>query len=216
MLSGVDIMSQTLSRRFTLWMTACVFLLILVVVGAFGLNHYVFNHNASSQQQNNGLMGGPIELPSTRGDFSLTQLEQDQVAVVTFGYTYCPDVCPMNQAVKKQALAELTEEQRARVVPLMISVDPERDSLERLEEYTGFFGDSFIGATGSQQQLEELAERYGVIWRRVEAENSAMGYTIDHSSSLYVVDRDGRILERVLYSSNAASLVSALRTALDG
>ena len=209
-------MSQTLSRRFTLWMTAGVFLLILLAVAAFGLNHYVFNHNASSQQQNNGLMGGPIELPSTRGDFSLTQLEQDQVAVVTFGYTYCPDVCPMNQAVKKQALAELTEEQRARVVPLMISVDPERDSLERLEEYTGFFGDSFIGATGSQQQLEELAERYGVIWRRVEAENSAMGYTIDHSSSLYVVDRDGKILERVLYSSNAAGLVSALRTALDG
>ncbi|MGS2745131.1 SCO family protein [Halomonas sp. LS-001] len=207
-------MSQRFSRRFTLLISSGVFVLILVAVGAFGLNHYVFNPNASAQQENNGLTGGPIELPSTRGDFSLTQLEQDQVAVVSFGYTYCPDVCPMNQAIKKQALAELTEEQRARVVPLMISVDPERDSLERLKEYMGFFGDSFVGATGSQQQLEALAERYGVIWRRVDAESSAMEYTIDHSSSLYVVDRDGRILERVLYAPNAAPLVSALKATL--
>lgn len=206
-------MSQTFSRRFTLWMTAGVCLLTLVAVGAF----FSLNDSAqqgSPQQENNELAGGPIELPSTRGAFSLTQLEKDQVAVVSFGYTYCPDVCPMNQAVKKQALTELTEEQRARVVPLMISVDPERDSLERLKEYMGFFGDSFIGATGTQQQLEEIAERYGVIWRRVEAEDSAMEYTIDHSSSMYVVDRDGKILERVLYAPNAAGLVSALRATL--
>ena len=206
-------MSQTFSRRFTRWMTAGVCLLILVAAGAFFSLNYFSQQNAP-QQENSGLAGGPIELPSTRGAFSLTQLKKDQVAVVSFGYTYCPDVCPMNQAVKKQALTELTEEQRARVVPLMISVDPERDSLERLKEYMGFFGDSFIGATGTQQQLEEIAERYGVIWRRVEAEDSAMEYTIDHSSSMYVVDGDGNILERVLYAPNAAGLVNALRDTL--
>lgn len=202
-------MQQKFSRRFTLLVTAGVLLLALATATAFSLSPYF-----SPQPERGGLTGGPIELPSTRGAFSLTQLKDNQVAVVSFGYTYCPDVCPMNQAVKKQALTELTEEQRARVVPLMISVDPERDSLERLKEYMGFFGDSFIGATGTQQQLEEIAERYGVIWRRVEAEDSAMEYTIDHSSSMYVVDGDGNILERVLYAPNASGLVSALKATL--
>ena len=202
-------MQQKFSRRFTLLVTAGVLLLALATATAFSLSPYF-----SPQPERGGLTGAPIKLPSTRGAFSLTQLEDIQVAVVSFGYTYYPDVCPMNQAVKKQALTELTEEQRARVVPLMISVDPERDSLERLKEYMGFFGDSFIGATGTQQQLEEIAERYGVIWRRVEAEDSAMEYTIDHSSSMYVVDGDGNILERVLYAPNASGLVSALKATL--
>ena len=205
-------MSSLVSRRFTLLVSLGLVALLITAAGAFAFNHYFSSQN---QQPTSGLPGGPIELASTRGDFSLNQLDDNQVAIVTFGYTYCPDVCPMNQAVKKQALAELTPQQRERIVPLMISVDPERDSLERLAEYTGFFGERFIGATGTQQQLEELASRYGVIWRRVEAENSAMGYTIDHSSSLYVVDREGKILERVLYSSSPEGLVTALRTALD-
>ena len=151
---------------------------------------------------------------STQGDFSLTQLEEDQLAVLFFGYTYCPDVCPMSLAVVRQALAELEPAQRQRVVPLMVSVDPERDSLERLEEYLAFFGERFIGATGSQAQLKELAERYGVVWRKVEAPDSAMGYTIDHSSSLYLVDREGQIQRRVLYSPSHQGLLAALHETL--
>lgn len=204
-------MSSLVSRRFTLLVTLGLLGLLITAAGALALNHYLSNQN---QQPTSGLPGGPIELASTHGDFSLTQLDDNQVAIVSFGYTYCPDVCPMTQAVKKQALAALTPQQRERIVPLMISVDPQRDSLERLTQYTGFFGERFIGATGTQQQLEELAKRYGVIWRRAEAENSAMGYTIDHSSSLYVVDREGKILDRVPYSTNPEGLVTALNTAL--
>ncbi|MGM0522002.1 MAG: SCO family protein [Pseudomonadota bacterium] len=193
-----------------LWIGGALIVLLLLV-SAFGLYRYMV-----APDQNGEPIGGPIELPSTQGNFSLSQLEEDQLAVVSFGYTYCPDVCPMNQAVKKQALTQLTPEQRERVVPLMISVDPERDSIERLREYTGFFGERFIGATGSQAQLEDIAERYGVIWRRAEAEGSAMEYTIDHSASLYLVNREGDIVQRVLYSPTAGALTSALKTHLEG
>lgn len=192
-------------KRQGLW--AGIALIVLVLgVGGYGW----FQQQVGGSGNGDGLTGGPIELPSTRGDFSLAELEEDQLAVVFFGYTYCPDVCPMTLAVVRQALAELDEAGRERVVPLMVSVDPERDTLERLAEYTGYFGDEFIGATGSEAQLEELAERYGVIWRRVETPESAMGYTIDHSSSLYLVDREGTILRRVLYSPAPHALVSAL------
>lgn len=186
-------------------------LVLMLGVAGYGL----FQQQAGNGSGGgNGLSGGPIELPSTRGEFSLAGLEEDQVAVVFFGYTYCPDVCPMSLAVVRQTLSELDEAERERVVPLMISVDPERDTIERLAEYTGYFGDAFIGATGSEAQLEELAERYGVVWRRVETPESAMGYTIDHSSSLYLVDREGTILRRVLYSPAPHALLSALDEAL--
>lgn len=201
----------SLSRSALITLLVGLLVVCVVIIGTL-----MFKTNLSAKSFNNEQVGGPIELVSTRGDFSLTDLGEHQVAVVTFGYTYCPDVCPMNQAVKKQALLELTEEERERVVPLMVSVDPERDSLERLQEYTAFFGESFIGATGTQQQLEELADRYGVIWRRVEAENSAMGYTIDHSASLYLVNREGDIIQQVLYSSSSEELVSALKAFFNG
>lgn len=158
--------------------------------------------------------GGPITLPSTTGEFSLAELGDDQLAVVFFGYTYCPDVCPMSLAVMRQTLASLDESQRERVVPVLISVDPQRDTLARLEEYVGYFGPRFIGATGSQAQLKEIAERYGVIWRKVETPDSAMDYTVDHTSSLYIVDREGEILQRVLYSPTPYALTAALEHAL--
>ncbi|MBS9404645.1 SCO family protein [Halomonas sp. TRM85114] len=166
--------------------------------------------------RDDGPPGGEVSLPSTQGDFSLSELGEDQLAVLFFGYTYCPDVCPMTLSVVRQALAGLDEAQRERVVPLMVSVDPERDTLERLEEYTAYFGAGIIGATGSQQQLDDIAERYGVVWRKVETPDSAMAYTIDHSSSLYLVDNEGDIRRRVLYSPVPNALRSALESELEG
>ncbi|UYG03600.1 SCO family protein [Halomonas sp. LR3S48] len=185
---------------------------LIVVVALGGL----FGYQQLRQQDDGNPRGGPVELPSTQGDFALTQLEDDQLAVLFFGYTYCPDVCPMSMAVMRQVMQGLDEEQRRRVVPVLVSLDPERDTLERLSEYVGYFGDDFVGATGSQEQLEELAGRYGVVWRRVETPDSAMEYTIDHSSSLFLVDREGTILQRVLYSPTPHPLRAALEQELGG
>ncbi|MDN6297256.1 MAG: SCO family protein [Halomonas sp.] len=195
-------------RHKTLWAGGALAALLLAGLALFG-------YSASPAPDAQPPAGGPITLDSTRGTFSLEQLNADRVAVVSFGYTSCPDVCPINQTVTRQALTRLTSEQRTRVVPLFISVDPERDSIARLREYVGYFGESFIGATGSQVQLDDIAERYGVIWRRTETPNSAMGYTIDHSAKLFVVNHHGEILEQVLYSTNPEGLVKALQAALE-
>lgn len=195
------------NNRKALWL-GLVLILVLLSISAIGLYQFAF------QSDSDDVTGGPIEMPSTQGDFSLAQLDEDDIAIVSFGYTYCPDVCPMNQAVKRQALAQLSDAQRERVVPIMITVDPERDTLLRMEEYMQFFGDTFIGLVGSQEQLEDVAARYGVIWRRVEAPDSAMAYTIDHSASLFLVNRNGEILQRVLYSPAPHGLVSALENEL--
>lgn len=185
----------------------------ILLLAGFGGGAWYLQQDAG---RDGGPTGGEVALPSTQGDFSLSQLGGDQLAVLFFGYTYCPDVCPMTLSVLRQALTGLDEAQRERVVPVMVSVDPERDTLERLKEYTGFFGDRFIGATGSQEQLEDIAERYGVVWRKVETPDSSMAYTIDHSSSLYLVDNEGEIRRRVLYSPVPNALRSALESELEG
>ena len=194
-------------KRKPLWLGLAL-LGVLLAAAAVGL------YQLGIGQENDEPQGGPIAMPSTQGDFSLTQLGDDEIAIISFGYTYCPDVCPMNQAVKRQALAQLSDAQRERVVPVMITVDPERDTLDRMSEYMQFFGSEFIGLAGSQEQLTDVAERYGVIWRRVEAPESAMAYTIDHSASLFLVNREGEILQRVLYSPTPHGLVSALESEL--
>lgn len=197
------------TKRKPLWLGLGL-LAALVVVSLIGLYQKALESDSAEP------VGGAIEMPSTQeGDFSLSQLNEDDIALVSFGYTYCPDVCPMNQAVKRQALAQLSDAQRERVVPLMVTVDPERDTLPRMKEYMQFFGDAFIGLVGSQDQLEDVAARYGVIWRRVEAPDSAMSYTIDHSASLFLVNREGEILQRVLYSPTPHGLLSALENELD-
>lgn len=196
-------------RHQRVWMALVALMVVVALGGLFGYQQLQPNDDGSPQ-------GGPVELPSTQGDFSLTQLEDDQLAVLFFGYTYCPDVCPMSLSVMRQVMQGLDDEQRRRVVPVLVSVDPERDTLERLSEYVSYFGDDIIGATGSQAQLEELTGRYGVVWRRVETPDSAMEYTIDHSSSLYLVDRHGTILQRVLYSPTPHPLRAALESELGG
>jgi protein SCO1/2 len=202
MLKGVKRMAASIKRK-PLWLGLAL-LGVLVVAATLGL------YQLGVGQESDEPQGGPIAMPSTQGDFSLTQLGDNEIAIVSFGYTYCPDVCPMNQAVKRQALAQLSDAQ----VPVMITVDPERDTLDRMSEYMQFFGSEFIGLVGNQEQLTDVAERYGVIWRRVEAPESAMAYTIDHSASLFLVNREGEILQRVLYSPTPHGLVSALESEL--
>lgn len=168
-------------------------------------------------------LGGPIRLMSAQGEFRLSDASMGEVASVGatpvialyFGYTQCPDVCPMTLAALRQVMAELPPATAARAVPVMISLDPERDTPARLAEYTGHFGPRFIGVTGSDEELAEIARRYGVSYRRVEAPDSALGYTIDHGAALYLVSNEGRIYDRIPFTPGAAGIRAGLTRVLN-
>lgn len=110
------------------------------------------------------------------------------------GYTTCPDVCPMTMgtfvALQKQ-LGGTAAGQEPQF--LLLSVDPERDTPERLSQYVRHFHRSFRGATGSTDALAGLTRDLGGIYARVEDPNSALGYTMDHSASIYLIDPDARL-----------------------
>ncbi|MFO1423739.1 MAG: SCO family protein [Candidatus Competibacteraceae bacterium] len=111
-----------------------------------------------------------------------------------FGYTYCPDVCPLT-------LVELAKVQRqlARdnldgdTAYMLISVDPQRDTPQRLGEYTRYFNPKFLGATGTPEELNKLARQFGVIYMRAPDSENKANYSIDHSSTVIVIDPDARL-----------------------
>ena len=118
---------------------------------------------------------------------------------VFFGFTSCPDVCPVTMAALAQTrklLADLPEQTRPQVV--MISVDPQRDTPERLATYVKVFDPAFVGATGTKPAIDELAQRMGVL-AATRPLDDGESYTVDHTTSVFLVGPDGAL--RALFSA---------------
>jgi protein SCO1/2 len=134
------------------------------------------------------------EIELTRSDGSSFRLSEMRGSVVLlfFGYTTCPDVCPTTMAELKQVLSELGETDAARVRVLFVTVDPERDTPERVQEYVNHFNPAFIGLGGSQVELEKIWQAYGV-YREIVQSASAAGYTVDHTARVTLIDQQGQL-----------------------
>ena len=120
---------------------------------------------------------------------SLSQY-RGKVVALAFGFTHCTRVCPFTLA----NLARVSKELGAAAADLQVvfvTVDPERDSRERLHDYLTAFNPAFVGATGNQEQLEAVRQDYGVTVQRENVERRAADYDVHHSSSIYLVDREG-------------------------
>jgi protein SCO1 len=134
--------------------------------------------------------------------------------IVFFGYTQCPDACPTT-------LAEIAEAKRllgadgARVQPVLISLDPERDRPEMLKAYVGNFGPDFIALRGTPEQTAAVAKNFKVFFRKSPGSTPG-SYTVDHSAASYVYDPKGRLRLYVRYGSGAQPLADDLRLILQG
>ena len=158
--------------------------------------------------------GGDFTLISAEGPVSLRDL-RGKVVLVYFGYTWCPDICPLNLSYLTLALNSLGPEERERVEVLFISVDPERDTPERLHEYTAYFAPEILGLTGTPQQLASTAALYGAAYRRGEEGSSAMGYSVDHSAFTYLLDTTGRLKQTLDHATPPERIVAAIRSLLN-
>jgi protein SCO1/2 len=127
-------------------------------------------------------------LKGANGDVSLSDY-RGKLVLVYFGYTFCPDICPATLANVAQALRDLGPKADD-IQVIMISLDPDRDTPEKLAEYVGHFHPSFIGITGTKAQLDEIASLYGIFYQKTEG-SDATGYLIDHTATLLVLDREG-------------------------
>ena len=161
--------------------------------------------NVSSQSE-----GGEFTLQSLSGPVSLKDY-RGKVTLLYFGYTMCPDVCPTNLSMMSNALMQLSDKELSQVQPIFISVDPKRDTMERLAEYTHYFHPSIIGASDTPEVIKELADRYGVAYQLVVQDASATNYVVDHSSETYVIDPQGKLVERLSHAAPPAEILAAIK-----
>lgn len=128
--------------------------------------------------------------------FELSQLD-GQVKVVFFGYTFCPDVCPLTLANMKGVSELLKENERAQTDFVFISVDPDRDTPERLAAYVGAFNPDFYGIHIPESELTQVKQDYGVYAEKnfLESSQSAADYLVDHTAFVYVIDKENNLRE---------------------
>ncbi|HPY39408.1 MAG TPA: SCO family protein [Thiolinea sp.] len=185
---------------------------VALVAGIFTAKQFLSSRPAEA---------GSSMTATATNDFTLTQNNQavhlkdfrGKLVLLYFGYTSCPDVCPTSLALLSSALKELSPEENAQIQPIFISVDPARDNGAKLMEYARYFFPSFIGITGSEQEIQRTAMQYGAFYSKVNS-NSAMGYTVDHSSNSYLVGKDGQLLTTFKHDANKAEIIAGIRAAL--
>jgi len=132
-------------------------------------------------------IGGPFTLVSETGETVTDADVIDKPALVYFGYTFCPDVCPMDTARNAQAV-EILEERGRMVKPVFISIDPDRDTPEILADFTDNMHPRMVGLTGSDEQVKAASKAYRTYYQKQDpSEGNEAYYLVDHSTSTYLV-----------------------------
>jgi protein SCO1/2 len=150
-----------------------------------------------------------FELTDMNGQtFRLSELE-DQVVVMFFGYTGCPDVCPVTLTEFLQIRSKLGEA-ADHVSFVFVTVDPERDTAERLRRYLTNFDSEIIGLTGEREELQPVWVDYGVYQAKVEGP-SEENYLVDHSSRVYIIDADGNLRLTYLFGTENQLITEDVR-----
>lgn len=196
-------------------LTVAVLLICGLLVGALAavavvpqVRERVFS-GGGTRTVGQALVGGPFTLTAHTGQRVSDSDYRGKFMLVFFGFTYCPDVCPTALQTMAAALEQLGAK-ADRVVPLFITVDPERDTPEQLAQYVASFSPRFVGLTGSRAEIDTVLKEYRVYAQKVEDPKSTAGYTMNHSSIIYVMGPDGSYRSHFTHATSADVIVERL------
>lgn len=154
-------------------------------------------------------------LPASTGEsLSLSDL-RGQMVLLYFGYTHCPDFCPAT-LLDFERIQERLGEDAAEVAFVFVSVDPQRDTPEALADYVRRFDPAFIGLSGDEATLQSIAAEYGLTWTLNQRSPEDRTYTVDHTVSRFLIDREGRLLRVYNFGIGAVSIAEDIRELLAG
>lgn len=131
-------------------------------------------------------------------EFTLTNQEgvkvglsdfKDKVVLIFFGYTHCPDICPMTMSVMNNVVEQLGDK-ADQVQVVFVTVDPKRDTEEKLKNYIPYYNESFIGLTGTAEEIDKVADDYNIFYSKEEVK-SASDYLMGHNSSVFLIKPNG-------------------------
>lgn len=153
-----------------------------------------------------------IDLKKADGTVFKLSEQKGKVTLLFFGYTSCPDFCPTTLAEMKQVLDALDNDAE-KVQVVFVTVDPEKDTSEKMQEYVNRFNSSFIGLSGSQAELQTIWTGYGIFRAETDTE-TALGKVIDHTVRLYLIDLDGNLRLSYAYGTPYQDVVADIELLL--
>ncbi len=189
---------------------------LLVFVPFFFLSECIFILTAHETKVSvtNNFQGGDFTLKSTKGPFSLKDL-RGSVVLLFFGYTSCPSVCPISLATISNVFSQMSPDELKKSKALFISLDPEKDNLEILRQYTNYFHPNIVGLTDDIKTLTKVAKQYGVKYKKTLVPDSALGYVISHSDDIFVVGPDGKPQKTFPHDTNTVPLIAQIKRLLE-
>lgn len=156
-------------------------------------------------------IGGPFRLTDQNGERVAAKDFQGRWMLVYFGYTFCPDICPTTLATMTAALGELPQDLAEQVVPVFITVDPERDTVEQLKEYAPLFSDRLVALTGTDAEIKAAARAYKVYFSKAPGAGSGEDYAVDHSGFVYLMGPDGSYQTHFSHNASAEEMATRIQ-----
>ncbi len=199
--------------KFGLLVTAVV----LVAIVVFGRNDVNDNQPVAGTSPVLPAIqiGGPFNLVDHTGK-NVTEADyKGKFLLVFFGYTYCPDVCPTNLSIVADALGMMTQQERDKVQPLFISVDPDRDTPEVLKEYVTLFHPQMIGLSGTAENIAKAAKSYRAFYAKAKESENDDDYLVDHSATTYLMGPTGDFLTTFSHGSDPEIVAKGLKKFLN-
>jgi protein SCO1/2 len=152
--------------------------------------------------------GAPFELVDQKGQPITEEAFRGHPSAVFFGFTHCPEVCPTTLYELDGWLKTLGDEGKD-IRAYFVTVDPERDTVEFMNDYVSNVSDRIIGITGEPAKVHEMAKSFGIFWRKVETEGG--DYTMDHTASILLLRGNGDFAGTIAYGENPDTAVAKLK-----
>ena len=187
-------MSRTMKALLGVWIAALV-----AAAGWIGWD---------AVQGNRPTIGGPFTLVDQNGRTVTEGTFKGKPTLIYFGFTYCPDVCPTSLLLMQTAIEKLGPDAASKVNLVLITIDPERDTPAVLKGYVENFGPTFIGLTGTPDQIAAAARAFRVYYQKVPGKDGGP-YLMDHSSIFYLLDRNGRFVTHFTHETKAETIAAA-------
>ena len=195
------------------------YVLILLIASFAAISIYFFQNknyhqdNLSTKVENQeGIPGGHFALTTHSGEIYNSTSDQN-LKIIYFGFTFCPDVCPTTLINMANTLEEL-KENKNEITPLFISIDPERDNLEILSEYVSAFHPNIIGLTGSVEDIEKVTADWKVYYKKEVNEDMPDNYTINHLDIIFIANKNNNFVDFVRPNTSYKDIANKLREIL--
>tara|TARA_B100000029_G_scaffold449208_1_gene472213 strand:+ start:3900 stop:4445 length:546 start_codon:yes stop_codon:yes gene_type:complete len=168
---------------------------------------------SESSQPSYDSFGDEFTLISQDGPISLSKF-RGKVVVLFFGYTSCPDICPTDLARMAAAFRMLSKKELEETKGIFVSIDHSRDTVMIVSAYANFFHNNIIGLTGDETTLSKVAKDYFVFFDKAETGDTSEDYTLDHSTTTYLLDREGKVRKLIKHDATTGDLAAAIRHVL--